>query len=299
MSSVGWCCLVLSFLLGGVVVFFLLLLGGAAWSPHPFGGVAVFPSPIGWCRLVSSFLTTPRKEETKQHHAKEDKGNAPLPNGGDGRQHSQTGETAATRPHKEGRNQAAPRKKIGETQHHPKKEETKQHHPKGENERYKEKGKRKEQIKIKRKRRKRKTIRKRKKKRKKKETIEKNNSKRDKNKEKRQKKKKKKSATSSGNLLNRRGFGTQEHLSLKNTSKFKNSSLLIQAPICKLQFQPHLVQRSRLPPSPLHRLQTLQHGPARHNVESTDAVNRHHCGCGVQIGERLDGVGYAFCARPR
>ena len=97
MSSVGWCCLVSSFLLGGVVVFsfscwvvllgfllprrcFPLLLRGAAWflpslgglsclvvlpsfssfgwggaarSPPPFGGVAVFPSPVWWCCLPS------------------------------------------------------------------------------------------------------------------------------------------------------------------------------------------------------------------------------------------------------
>ena len=35
-----------------VVRLFGLLLGGAAWSPLPFGGVAVYPSPTGWyCSL--------------------------------------------------------------------------------------------------------------------------------------------------------------------------------------------------------------------------------------------------------
>ena len=84
-SPVGWCCLVSSFL--GVVFlsFYVvllgffplwvvspvwwilsssssfgrgcfiprLLLGGAAWSPPPFGGVAVFPSPVWWCCFPS------------------------------------------------------------------------------------------------------------------------------------------------------------------------------------------------------------------------------------------------------
>ena len=47
-----FCCVVLLGLLLPLRCF-PLLLRGAAWSPPSFGGVAVFPSPIGWCCLPS------------------------------------------------------------------------------------------------------------------------------------------------------------------------------------------------------------------------------------------------------